>query len=71
MKEKTNKGLNRRDFLGLSAIGLTGLTILPNYVINGVRVAPAVIPMNSMNSFSNVRISMWLRLYLPITGMRL
>jgi predicted dehydrogenase len=41
MKEKTNKGLNRRDFLGLSAIGLTGLTILPSYVINGMRVAPS------------------------------
>jgi predicted dehydrogenase len=41
MKEKTNKGLNRRDFLGLSAIGLTGLTILPSYVINGIRVAPS------------------------------
>ena len=41
MKEETRKGLNRRDFLGLSAIGLTGLTILPSYVINGVRVAPS------------------------------
>jgi len=41
MKERTNKGLNRRDFLGLSAIGLTGLTILPSYVINGIRVAPS------------------------------
>ena len=41
MKEKTTKGLNRRDFLGLSAIGLTGLTILPSYVINGIRVAPS------------------------------
>jgi predicted dehydrogenase len=41
MKEKTNKGLNRRDFLGLSAIGLTGITILPSYVIKGIRVAPS------------------------------
>mgnify|MGYP003831951645 CR=1 FL=1 len=41
MKEKSAKGMNRRDFLGLSAIGLTGLTILPSYVINGVRVAPS------------------------------
>jgi len=40
-KEKENKGLNRREFLGLSAIGLTGLTILPSYVIDGVRVAPS------------------------------
>jgi len=41
MKEKENKGLNRRDFLGLSAIGLTGLTILPSYVINGMRIPPS------------------------------
>lgn len=41
MKEKESKGLNRRDFLGLSAIGLTGLTILPSYVIDGIRVAPS------------------------------
>jgi hypothetical protein len=41
VKENENKGLNRRDFLGLSAIGLTGLTILPSYVIDGVRVAPS------------------------------
>lgn len=41
MKGETKKGLNRRDFLGLSAIGLTGLTILPSYVINGVKVAPS------------------------------
>jgi len=41
MKEKSAKGMNRRDFLGLSALGLTGLTILPSYVINGVRVAPS------------------------------
>lgn len=41
MKEQSKKGLNRRNFLGLSALGLTGLTILPSYVINGVRVAPS------------------------------
>lgn len=40
-KDETKKGLNRRDFLGLSAIGLTGLTILPSYVINGVRIPPS------------------------------
>jgi predicted dehydrogenase len=39
--KKESKGLNRRDFLGLSAIGFTGLTILPSYVINGIRVAPS------------------------------
>ncbi len=38
---KTNKGLNRRDFIGLSALGLTGLTILPSFVMNGRRVAPS------------------------------
>ena len=41
MKQKSNKGLNRREFLGLSALGLTGLTILPSYVVNGVRMAPS------------------------------
>jgi predicted dehydrogenase len=41
MKEQTNKGLSRRNFLGLSALGLTGLTILPSYVINGIRIAPS------------------------------
>jgi len=41
MKEQTKKGLNRRDFLGMSAIGLTGLTILPSYVIDGMRIAPS------------------------------
>lgn len=41
MKEKEKKGMNRRNFLGLSAVGFTGLTILPSYVINGVRVAPS------------------------------
>jgi predicted dehydrogenase len=41
MKQKTNKGLNRREFLGLSALGLTGLTILPSYVMNGIRIAPS------------------------------
>lgn len=41
MKEKTSKGLSRRNFLGLSGAGLAGLTILPSYVINGVRIAPS------------------------------
>jgi predicted dehydrogenase len=41
MKQKTDKGLNRRDFLGLSALGLTGLTILPSYMVDGVRIAPS------------------------------
>ncbi len=41
MKVETKKGLNRRDFLGLSAIGLTGLTILPSYVVDGLRIPPS------------------------------
>jgi len=41
MKAVTKRGLNRCDFLGLSAIGLTGLTILPSYVINSLSVAPS------------------------------
>lgn len=41
MKEQEKKGLSRRNFLGLSALGMTGLTILPSYVIDGIRVAPS------------------------------
>jgi len=41
MKKKTNQGIDRRKFLGLSALGLTGLTILPSYTINGIRIAPS------------------------------
>lgn len=41
MKGTNKKGLNRREFLGLSALGLTGLTILPSFVMNGVRMAPS------------------------------
>ena len=33
--------MDRRDFLGLSALGLTGLTILPSYTINGMRIPPS------------------------------
>lgn len=33
--------MNRREFLGLSALGLTGLTILPSYVVNGMRIPPS------------------------------
>ncbi len=40
MKESSNQ-LNRRKFLGLSALGLTGLTILPSWTINGIKVAPS------------------------------
>lgn len=41
MKENTKKGVSRREFLGLSALGLAGLTILPSWAINGVRIAPS------------------------------
>jgi len=41
MKKQESKGMKRRDFLGLSALGLTGLTILPGYVIDGIRIPPS------------------------------
>lgn len=41
MKNKVKKNLNRREFLSLSALGLTGLTILPSFVINGTRIPPS------------------------------
>jgi len=37
----TSKKVTRREFLGLSALGLTGLTILPSWTMNGVKVAPS------------------------------
>ena len=37
MKENTKKGVSRREFLGLSALGLASLTILPSWAMNGVR----------------------------------
>jgi len=40
MKEE-QKTLTRREFLGLSALGLAGLTILPSWSINGMRIAPS------------------------------
>ncbi len=33
--------MKRREFLALSALGLTGLTILPSYVVNGRRIPPS------------------------------
>jgi predicted dehydrogenase len=33
--------MSRRKFLGYSALGLAGLTILPSWKINGVRIAPS------------------------------
>jgi predicted dehydrogenase len=42
MKNNSTSGMNRRNFLGLSAIGLTGLTILPSWTMsNGVSIAPS------------------------------
>ncbi len=36
------KKISRRDFLSLSALGLTGLTILPSWtLVNGIRLAPS------------------------------
>lgn len=36
-----NKKINRRKFLSYSALGLAGLTILPGWSINGVKIAPS------------------------------
>lgn len=41
MNKQSEKEMSRRDFLRLSALGLTGLTILPSWISNGVRVAPS------------------------------
>lgn len=41
MSEHTNKGMSRREFLGLSALGLASLTILPSWTIKGVRIPPS------------------------------
>jgi predicted dehydrogenase len=41
MEKETKKNMDRRSFLGLSALGLTGLTILPSYTIGGIRIAPS------------------------------
>lgn len=41
MNEKKNQGINRRQFLGFSALGLAGLTIMPSWAQNGVRIAPS------------------------------
>ena len=42
MEIKNTKQLSRRQFLGYSAIGLAGLTILPSWTLqDGVRIAPS------------------------------
>lgn len=39
--QNQSKKVTRREFLGLSALGLTSLTILPSWTMNGVRIAPS------------------------------
>ena len=41
MTKNVSNQLNRRKFLGLSALGLTGLTILPSWTMNGIKIAPS------------------------------
>jgi predicted dehydrogenase len=42
MKKNENEGLSRRKFLGYSALGLAGMTILPSWTMaNGQRIAPS------------------------------
>jgi predicted dehydrogenase len=40
MKEE-KKAISRRQFLGYSALGLAGLTILPGWAVDGVKIAPS------------------------------
>src|SRR5574344_2723291 len=35
------KGMSRREFLGVSAAGLTSFLILPSWKVDGVRIAPS------------------------------
>ena len=41
MKREEKKAFTRREFLGLSALGLASLTILPSWSIDGVRIPPS------------------------------
>ena len=42
MKNRNTNHLSRRQFLGYSALGLTGLTILPSWTLaDGTRMAPS------------------------------
>lgn len=41
MEKNTKNGVSRREFLGLSALGLASLTILPSWAMDGVRIAPS------------------------------
>ena len=40
-QKNTKEGMNRRQFLNYSALGLAGLTILPSWTMDGVRIAPS------------------------------
>lgn len=40
-EKSKSEGMSRRDFLGLSALGLASLTILPSWTSNGVKIAPS------------------------------
>lgn len=40
-KEEKRTSISRRQFLGYSALGLAGLTILPSWAQNGLRIAPS------------------------------
>ena len=39
--EKEKRTINRRQFLSYSALGLAGLTILPSWAVDGVKIAPS------------------------------
>ena len=47
MKENTKKGVSRREFLGLSALGLASLTILPSWAISLM----ALVSLRAIESF--------------------
>ena len=40
-EKEFKNGVSRREFLGLSALGLASLTILPSWTMQGVRIAPS------------------------------
>ena len=40
-KNTENKGMSRRNFLRLSALGLSSLTIMPSWAQDGVKIAPS------------------------------
>jgi len=40
-EKKKNNALSRRSFIGTTALGAAGFTILPSFKINGIKVAPS------------------------------